>query len=95
MPKKNTQAIKRHKQNLRRRAGNRHVKATVKSRVKLFLTAIEGKDTEKPKEAYKEAYKEAQAQLDKAGRKKVIHRRAAARKVSRLARKLNKKAAAG
>ena len=91
MPRKNKQAIKRHKQNVERRARNRHVKATVKSRVKSFLSVIEGKETEKSKEAYKEA----QAQLDKAARKKVIHRRAAARKVSRLARKLNKKTAAG
>jgi len=76
---------------MKRHARNRQVKTSAKTKVKLLLTALEGKGSEKARDAFKEA----QAQLDKAARKKVIHPRAAARKVSRLARKLNKKAAAG
>jgi small subunit ribosomal protein S20 len=54
--------------------------------VKAVRTAIESQD----KEAVAVALKNATVILDKAGSKKVIHWRAAARKISRLSQAANK-----
>ncbi len=82
---KNKQGMKRHRQNLKRRELNKHVKSTVRSRIRLVLKAVE----EKNPEAARAAFIDAQAHLGKAGRKKVMHRRTVARSVSRLAKKVN------
>ena len=79
------QAIKRHKQNLKRRERNKHGKSTLRSRVKNVLQAVEANNAEKAAAAMKEA----QSILSDAGQKRIIHPRAASRKISRLARKVN------
>lgn len=77
-------AIKRARQNENRRMRNRSVKTRIRNVVKEVGTALfEGSaDTTA-------ALKTAQSTIDKAAKKGVIHRRAAARKISRLARKAN------
>lgn len=77
-------AKKRHRQSLRRRDRNRAVRSATRTVVKKAVVAAE---TGPPEEAA-EAYRRAQRALDVAARKGVLHRRAAARKKSRLARRL-------
>jgi small subunit ribosomal protein S20 len=79
-------ALKRHRQSLKARERNRMMKTRVKNAVKAVRTAIESQD----KEAVAVALKNATVILDKAGSKKVIHWRAAARKISRLSQAANK-----
>ena len=79
------QAMKRHRQNLKRRERNKHVKSSVRTRMKNVHEAIAAKN---PDEAAA-AFKEAQSRISDAGRKRIIHPRTASRKISRLARKLN------
>ncbi len=81
--KKNLSALKRVRQNRKRRLRNKMVKTRVKNAIKKALEAArKGRDLEA-------AVKEAQAVIDKAAQKGVLHRRAAARKVSRLYRKVS------
>jgi len=79
------QAEKRHRQSEKRREKNKHVKSTVRSRIKKVLQTVESKNLE----AAATALGEAQSQLSDAGRKRILHPRAAARKISRLAVKVN------
>lgn len=79
------QAIKRHRQSEKRHAKNKHVKSSVRSRVKKVLEKVETKSYE----ASVAALREAQSLLSDAGRKKIMHPRAASRKISRLAAKVN------
>ena len=82
-------AKKRHRQSLKRRERNRAVRSETRTAVKKVVVAAEAGS---PEEAA-EAYRGAQRVIDVAARKGVIHKRAAARKKSRLAR-LSRKAAA-
>ena len=77
--------MKRHRQNQKRRERNKHLKSSVRTRIKGVYDAI---DEKKPEEAAA-ALKEAQSFLMDAGRKRVLHPRMAARKISRLAKKIN------
>lgn len=79
------QALKRHRQSLKRRERNKRVKTSVKTRIKKVVEAINQKN---PQEALT-AFRVAQSFLSDAGRKGVIHKQTAARKTSRLARKVN------
>ena len=79
-------AIKRYRQSLDRRARNRVVKTQVKNAVKGVNQAIE--QNSEP-EALKAALKAASSMLSRAGVKGTIHKRSAARKISRLTRKVN------
>ena len=74
--------IKRNKQNEARRLRNKAVRSELKTRVKVAVKAAEtGEDTaEKTRLAVK--------RLDMAAAKGVIHKNAAARKKSRLAKQL-------
>jgi small subunit ribosomal protein S20 len=74
-------AQKRHRQSLKRRARNLHVRSTVRNAVKKAREAISGKD---PKAA--EYLKAAERVLKKAASKGVIHSRNADRHVARLSR---------
>ncbi len=78
-------AIKRMKQSEARRQRNRKVKSQLKSAVKQFLISLEG-DVEEAQRSYASATKV----IDKAAAKGVLHKKTAARKKSRLARRLNK-----
>jgi small subunit ribosomal protein S20 len=75
--------IKRNRQNEIRRVRNKAVRSELKTRIK---TA--GRDT--GAETGPEALRSAQQKLDKAAAKGVIHKNQAARRTSRLMKRLNK-----
>ncbi|MFW6080627.1 MAG: 30S ribosomal protein S20 [Desulfosalsimonas sp.] len=76
-------ALKRIKQNEKRRMRNKVVKTRVKNSVKTVLSAVE-----KSGDVSGEL-KKAQSVIDKAARKGVIHRKTAARRIARLSRRAN------
>ncbi|MGN7453532.1 30S ribosomal protein S20 [Paenibacillus pasadenensis] len=78
-------AIKRVKTSEKRRALNASQKSALRTAVKSADVAIAGTDAE----AAKAALIVASKKLDKAVTKGLIHKNAAARKKSRLAKKLN------
>ncbi|RJE89854.1 30S ribosomal protein S20 [Paenibacillus sp. 1011MAR3C5] len=78
-------AIKRVKTNEKRRALNASQKSALRSAVKTADQAIAGTDVD----AAKAALITASKKLDKAVTKGLIHKNAAARKKSRLAKRLN------
>jgi small subunit ribosomal protein S20 len=78
-------AKKRIRQNLKRRARNRARKEQVKNQIKSFTAALTANDLEK---AQAELNKVAQ-RLDRVATKGTIHKNTAARKRSRLAKRLN------
>ena len=77
-------AIKRNKQNEKKRIRNRIYRGTARTYVARARTAITGKDGE----AAKAAVLVAISALDKAAQKGVIHKNNAARRKSRLAKQL-------
>jgi small subunit ribosomal protein S20 len=82
-------AIKRVKVNEKRRLRNASQKSALRTAVKSFETAAVNGNVDNAKAALVEATKK----LDKAATKGLIHKNAAARKKSRLAKKLNALAA--
>ena len=84
-------AIKRHKQSLKRRARNRHVRSSVKSAIKEVRSALENTGAE---EAGKLLF-QAVSVLSRAGSKGVLHKKNVARKVGRLSRAVHKATASG
>ncbi len=90
MAKRLKSGIKRHKQSLKRRIRNRHVRSTVKSAVKTFRSAI----TENNVETATGALSAASSELARAAKKGVLHRKTASRKIGRLAKALHKASAA-
>jgi small subunit ribosomal protein S20 len=83
--KKNKSAIKKALQGEKNRLRNAHVKSTMKTNIKKVLLALQGKD----KEDLQHAFKEAVTCIDKAASKGVIHKNNAARRVSRLSKKVD------
>jgi small subunit ribosomal protein S20 len=79
-------AKKRMRQNVNRRGINRWRKTQVKETVRQFEEAVESGDKTKAAEQLKQVYK----RLDKVAAGKTIHKNTAARKKSRLARRMNK-----
>jgi small subunit ribosomal protein S20 len=77
-------AIKRAKTNEKRRAHRASQKSAMRTAVKKFLQAVEAQD----KAQAAELFKTASRTLDKAVTKGLIHKNAAARKKSRLSKKL-------
>ncbi|NLX91525.1 MAG: 30S ribosomal protein S20 [Firmicutes bacterium] len=84
-------ALKRMKQAEIRRQRNKQVKTRIKNAVRKFLSSLEGDDQEVSRQNLISAVKV----IDKAASKGVIHKRTAARKKSRLAKKLNQSRQAG
>jgi small subunit ribosomal protein S20 len=78
--------VKRHKQSLKRRIRNRHVRSTVKTAVKDVRSDIAGGAGEK----IAELLSNAASVLARAGSKGVLHKKTASRKVSRLAKAVHK-----
>jgi len=74
--------IKRNRQNERRRLRNKAVRSELKTRTKHVLAATEAENVE-------ELLRVAQRRIDQAAAKGVIHKRTAARRKSRLARRAN------
>lgn len=76
--------IKRNRQNLKARERNKTVRTKTRTAVRQFEEAV----AEGDRAAAEEAYRGASAALDKAVGKNVIHENAAARRKSRLAKRL-------
>jgi len=83
--RKNKSAIKRTRQSEDRRLRNSHVKSTMKTHIKRVASALESKD----KESLDAVLKNTVSYINKAASKGVIHKNNAARKVSRLSKKVN------
>ncbi len=83
---KSKSPIKRHKQSLKRRARNRHVRSSVKTAIKEVRTSLEGKG----KEEAGQILSKAVSVISRAGSKGVLHRKNVARKVARLSRAVHK-----
>ncbi|NDV24493.1 30S ribosomal protein S20 [Desulfovibrio sp. JC022] len=81
-------ALKRHRQSIKRNLRNNMVRTRIKNVVKEVRAAVEANDTE----LAATSLRKATAVLDKAATKKVIHARAAARRISRLSAAVNKMA---
>jgi small subunit ribosomal protein S20 len=84
-------ALKRIRQNRKRRLRNRMMKSMVKTHVKKLLSAVEQKKVEEARELLKVTT----SLLHKSASKGVYHPNKAARQVSKLARKVNALAVAG
>ena len=78
-------ALKRARQSEKRRLRNASVKSIIKTASKKILKAVEGKNPEEAKKALSRAI----PMIQKASSKKVIHKKTASRKISRLARRVN------
>jgi small subunit ribosomal protein S20 len=78
-------ALKRAKQNEKRRLRNLHIKTTVKSSIKEVREAIEGKDVEGAQKALLKTI----PLIQKAHSKGVFHKNISARKISRLTLEVN------
>ncbi len=78
-------AIKRAKQNEKRRARNLNVKTLVKSSVKKVRAAIEKNDIEGAQKALQKAI----PVIQKARTKGTLHKNTSARKISRLTKEIN------
>ena len=84
-------AKKRIRQNAKRRARNRSRKELIKDQVKSFTAALTGGDLKKAETELSAVTR----RLDRVAAKGTIHKNTAARKRSRLARRLNAARAAG
>lgn len=78
-------AEKRARQNIKRRERNKSVKTRVKHMIKDVRLAVD----ESSKEAARSNLVKAQSAIDNAAKKGVIHKKTAARKVSRLSKLVN------
>ena len=78
-------ALKRIRQNAKRRAHNRHYRSTMRTEIKRLTAAIEAGD----KDAANTQLPKAVAIIQRVAQKGIIHRKQAARRVSRLARSVN------
>ena len=78
-------AKKRVKQNTKRTTINRARKSRVKTQIKHFESALDSGDVE----AASEQYRLVARKLDKTAATSTMHKKTAARKKSRLAKKLN------
>ncbi len=83
--KKNLSALKRARQSEKRNERNRVERSKVKSMVKAVETSLKGTDTEAAKKALLQAVKT----ISSARSKGIVHKNNAARKISRLTRKVN------
>ena len=77
--------VKRNRQNEARRLRNRSVRTALKTSVKKVRTAASGADPGQAEALFRQTARD----LDKAASKGVMHKRAAARRKSRLARSLS------
>ncbi|MBB5233456.1 30S ribosomal protein S20 [Deinococcus budaensis] len=82
-------AQKRHRQSLKRRLINRSRKSTIKTFSKKAVAAVQ-----EGAENAAELQRKAESLIDKAAKGSTLHKNTAARKKSRLAKALNRAAAA-
>lgn len=79
-------AVKRAKQNEKRRLRNLHIETTVKSSVKKVREAVEDKDIEGARKALLKTI----PLIQKASSKNIFHKNTSARKISRLTQAVNR-----
>ncbi len=79
---------KRNRQNERRRIKNSAVRSSIRRAAKKVKTAVESKEKRDPQEI-NELFRNYVKIIDTASRKNIVHRKTAARKKSRLAKKVN------
>jgi small subunit ribosomal protein S20 len=84
-PKKNLSAIKKARQDEKRRLRGQSSRASVKTQTKKAESVIAGKN----KDEIGSALKEAVSTISRAASKGMIHKNTAARKISKLAKKAN------
>ena len=78
-------AIKRDRQNAKRRAHNRHYRSSMRTQIKNLRSAIETGDAA----AAKNLLPLAVASIQRVAQKGIIHKKNAARRVSRLSKAVN------
>jgi small subunit ribosomal protein S20 len=83
-------AVKAHRQSIIRREANRQYRSRLRGALRAIRSAIESGDPAKVKDALRETI----SLVDKMAGKKVIHRNAAARYKSRLAKRVSRRTAA-
>ncbi len=83
-------AIKAHRQNLIRREANRQYRSRMRGALRAIRAAIDSGDPAKVKDALRDTI----SLVDKMAGKKIIHRNAAARYKSRLAKRVSRRSAA-
>jgi small subunit ribosomal protein S20 len=83
-------AIKAHRQNLVKREANRQYRTRLRGALRAIRVAIDSGDPAKVKDALRDTI----SLVDKMAGKKVIHRNAAARYKSRLAKRVTKRTSA-
>src|SRR5258708_39473568 len=83
-------AIKAHRQNLVKREANRQYRTRLRGALRAIRAAIDAGDPAKVKDALRDTI----SLVDKMAGKKVIHRNAAARYKSRLAKRVSKRTSA-
>jgi small subunit ribosomal protein S20 len=79
---------KRNRQNERRRIKNSAVRSSIRRAAKKVKTSVESKQERNPQEI-NELFRNYTKIIDTASRKKIVNRKTAARKKSRLAKKVN------
>ncbi len=84
-PKKNLSAIKKARQDEKRRLRGQSVRASIKTQVKKAESVLSGKN----KEDIEKTLKEAIGTISTAASKGIIHKNTASRKISKLAKKAN------
>ena len=80
MPARHPSAVKRHRQNLKRRARNKTIRSHVRTDVRKLREAVSSGDLAAAETQLRIAVRE----LNKAVSKGVLHRNAASRRVARL-----------
>jgi small subunit ribosomal protein S20 len=83
--RKNKSAIKKAAQAEKRRIRNSHVKTTMKGQIKKVISALDAKEMENLQAVHKDAI----SYIAKAASKGVIHKNNAARRISRLSKKVH------
>lgn len=83
---KSKSAAKRHKQSIKKKIRNRHIRSTVKTAVKEVRAAVGENNAG-------EALSKAASVIARAGSKGVLHGKTVARKVSRLSKAVHRSAA--
>lgn len=78
-------AIKKNRQNIKKRERNRTVISNLRSKTRSYLNAVNENNLENSKKLLKELI----SLLDKAASKGVIHKRNASRHISRYSKKLS------
>ncbi len=78
-------ALKRNRQNIKRRLRNRHYRTMMRNRIKKLRTLVDAGD----KAAAEAALPDTVSMIHRVAQKGIIHKRQAARRVSRLSHAVN------